>query len=54
MLADVRFGSKADMCTATVNVRFGPKADIVMPIQSTRPPVRATRTVGPDQVLLQR
>jgi hypothetical protein len=28
MLADVRFGSKADMCGATRGVRFGSKADI--------------------------
>jgi hypothetical protein len=25
---NVRFGSKADMCSATMDVRFGPKADI--------------------------
>ena len=26
---DVRFGSKADMCSATKDVRFVPKADMV-------------------------
>src|SRR5262249_40619463 len=25
---DVRFGSKADMCSAQANVRYGPKADM--------------------------
>src|SRR5262245_54604286 len=25
---DVRFGSKADMCSALVHVRFGPNADV--------------------------
>ena len=28
MVPDVRFGSKADMCTANTDVRFGPIADI--------------------------
>ena len=27
-LADVRYGSKADMCTALAHVRFGPEADM--------------------------
>jgi hypothetical protein len=26
--ADVRYGSKADMCSAARDVRFGPKADM--------------------------
>ena len=28
---DVRFGSKADMCSAKAHVRYVPKADIVLP-----------------------
>jgi hypothetical protein len=28
IIADVRFGSKANMCGAKENVRFTPKADI--------------------------
>jgi len=27
-ISDVRFGSKADMCSALADVCFGPKADI--------------------------
>jgi hypothetical protein len=34
---DVRFGSKAGMCGATVHVRFGPKADIDFPDVSLLP-----------------
>jgi hypothetical protein len=30
--ANVRFGSKADMCSAQAHVRFGPKADIRLSI----------------------
>src|SRR5262249_3216521 len=36
-LLNVRFGSKADMCSALTHVRFGPKADIASFIRSTRP-----------------
>jgi hypothetical protein len=36
MLADVRFGSLADMCAATIHVRFTPKADIRADIPDVR------------------
>jgi len=32
MGTDVRFGSKADMCSALGNVRFVPQADIPRPL----------------------
>ena len=33
-LHDVRFGSKADMCSAKSHVRFAPNSDIVSVIRS--------------------
>ena len=39
--ADVRFGSKADMCSATRDVRFVPIADLAPFIQSPHRRVRA-------------
>ena len=32
---DVRFGSKADMCSAMVDVRYAPKADMVSVVMAT-------------------
>ena len=47
---DVRFGSKADMCSATGDVRFVPIADIVSDIRKTLEPFSVWRPGGPGQV----
>ena len=38
--ADVRFGSKADMCSALGHVRFVPKADIAFATKIRTVPIR--------------
>ena len=49
--ADVRFGSKADMCSATRDVRFVPIADIGHFTRLSRPHEPGTQAIGLDRAL---
>ncbi|MGB9298627.1 MAG: hypothetical protein WCB52_20745, partial [Pseudolabrys sp.] len=52
MFADVRFGSKADMCSALGDVRFVPIADIRNQATQTERPARGGRSETPKSVLI--